>query len=100
MIDPIPPWVINRYKLLWKEFGTDKFSFASAKKILREDTKFVSVFLSELKKLAWVTVELDTKDSRKRLYQLKSLQDVAKEIMRSTFGDVSENIEVKVQQHV
>lgn len=94
MIDPVPAWIIRRYKLLWQEFGTDKFSFDDAKKVLKEDSKFVSVFLSELKKTGWVTVELDPTDSRKRVYQLKPMNDVIRSFVTSTFGEVAEGIKL------
>ena len=63
---------------LWDKFEDKEFSFEEAQKALKEDNKFLSVVLSEMKKEGWLTLELDPEDARKRLYKLQSLEEVMK----------------------
>ncbi len=84
--DQIPAWVTKRYALLWKRFGVTKFTFSEAVKSLNDDGKFVSVLLSDLKKLGWVKIELDHNDSRRRVYQLSPINEVSSGILKSAFG--------------
>ena len=71
MISPIPKWVWKRYALLWKKFGDKNFTFEQAKKELKfVDGNVVSVMFNELKNAGWIAVNLDEKDSRKRVYTL------------------------------
>ncbi len=63
---------------LWDKFKDKSFSFEDAKKTLKEDNKFLSVVLSEMKNEGWLTLELDPEDARKRLYKLLSLEEVMK----------------------
>ena len=73
-----PPWLVKRYMKLWGRFKDKSFSFEDAKKTLKEDNKFLSVVLSEMKNEEWLTLELDPEDARKRLYKLLSLEEVMK----------------------
>ena len=73
-----PPWLVKRYMKLWDKFNDRDFSFEDAKKTLKEDNKFLSVVLSEMKNEGWLTLELDPEDARKRLYKLLSLEGVMK----------------------
>ena len=74
--ETVPSWLVKRYMKLWNKFNDKKFSFDEAKNVLKEESKFVSVVLSEMKKEDWLTLELDPEDARKRLYKLKSLDNV------------------------
>ena len=82
MTKPIAKWLQERYALLLTELGSKEFNFDIAKKILKKDqSKIVSIILSELKKAGWVEImRLDPKDSRKRLYKLKDPGDAVREI--------------------
>ncbi len=71
-----PAWLVKRYMRLWNKFKDKTFSFEEAKNTLKEDNKFLSVVLSEMKKEDWLTLELDPEDARKRLYKLRSLEEV------------------------
>ena len=73
-----PPWLVKRYMKLWDRFKDKSFSFEDAQKTLKEDNKFLSVVLSEMKNEGWLTLELDPEDARKRLYKLLSLEEVMK----------------------
>lgn len=73
-----PSWLVKRYMKLWDKFEDKEFSFEEAQKALKEDNKFLSVVLSEMKKEGWLTLELDPEDARKRLYKLQSLEEVMK----------------------
>ena len=91
MIKPLPKWLTYRYSLLWKSFKNKEFSYDKDAKILKEKKeRLVSVILSELKKQGWLTIKLDPKDSRKRIYTLKSPEEAFKEI-----GDININQTIK-----
>lgn len=92
----IPAWIIRRYKKLWNKFGSEKFTFEEAKNALEEsDEKFISVVLSELDKLGWIEIELDTEDRRKRVYALKPLEEVIKKQVVAVFGIDEGDLTVK-----
>ena len=84
---PIKPkeWLERRYELLRKEFGYAEFSGDDAKKTLtgksKDDEKSIPVILSELKKQGWIEAKLDPIDSRKRMYKLKSQEEIIKETL-------------------
>ena len=78
-VKPLPKWVMYRYSTLWTRFKNKEFSHQQAIKSLKE-TNLVSVIISELKKSGWLTLTLDPKDSRKRLYKLKSPEEAVKEL--------------------
>ena len=73
-----PIWLVKRYMKLWDKFKDDTFSFEEAKNALKEDNKFLSVILSEMKKAGWLTLELNPEDARKRFYKLLPLAEVMK----------------------
>ena len=95
--ESINAWVVRRYKVLWTAFGERKFTFEDAVKTLGEEEKFVSVFLSELKKLDWIEVELNQEDSRKRIYKLRSLEEVAAKFLKRNFDDTAKGFKVNVE---
>ena len=78
MTKPIAKWLQERYALLLNKLGDKEFNFNIAKKILKKDqTKIVSIILSELKKAGWIEItKLDPKDSRKRYYKLNKLENI------------------------
>jgi DNA-binding HxlR family transcriptional regulator len=84
----LPKWLENRYAVLWGKFKSIPFSFEEAEKLLREkDPKTLSVVLSDLRNLGWLSVKLDPKTARKRLYQLKppetALDEIAAEHLKT-----------------
>lgn len=82
----IPEWLKKRHKLLWDYFQSASFRFEDAAKVLstkiHDDERQVNAILSELRKNGWLKVTLDPDDSRKRIYELKSTDD----IMTETFA--------------
>jgi len=79
----IPEWLEKRYKILWDTFQGSPFRFEAAAKILKEkihdDKKQINVILSELRKKGWLKVKMDTVDARKKIYTLKSKEDILTE---------------------
>ena len=78
----LPNWVKTRYELLWKELGDREFGMEDVEKILKDkdvekqSMQGIPVLVSELKKAGWLEVKLDPDDSRKRIYNLKSFDQV------------------------
>ncbi len=72
VIRGLPNWLLQRYSLLWKAFGDKEFDYDMAAEVLKEKReRLVSAVLSDIKKYEWLTLRMDPKDSRKRLYTLK-----------------------------
>jgi type I restriction enzyme M protein len=76
----LPKWLEERHSKLWKKFGNSSFRMEEAVELLSKDSgvekKEVAVVLSELRKAGWVKVELDPEDARKRIYKLKSKENI------------------------
>jgi len=79
----IPSWLEKRHKILWASFQDSPFRFDDAAAILKEkmhdSEKQINVFLSELRKRGWLETEFDPEDARKRIYTLKSTEDIISE---------------------
>jgi len=82
MTQSLPKWVMQRYAVLWKKFKDKTFSYEQATTILKDKDTVTSVFLSDLKKAEWLHIELSPKDSRKRLYKLKTPEQAVKEMVK------------------
>ena len=82
MVEPLPKWLMQRYSLLWVKFKDKEFNHEQATKTLPDDERMVSVILSELRKAGWLEMRLDPEDARRRLYKLKSPEEVVKEIAK------------------
>ena len=81
MVEPVAKWLTKRYAILWKKFKDKKFEFEQAKQVLNEDNdKRLSVILSDFRKNGWLEVELHPESSRKRVYRLKSPEEIILEI--------------------
>ncbi|MEE8167887.1 MAG: hypothetical protein V3T58_03320 [Candidatus Hydrothermarchaeales archaeon] len=71
-------YCINR---LWNKFKGKDFGYEEASKVLKEkDKNLVSVVLSQLRKHGWLIIKLHPKDSRKRIYKLKSPEKAIEEL--------------------
>jgi type I restriction enzyme M protein len=83
-VETLPRWLENRYSILWGAFKDSSFRMEDAVRVLEEkyqDNKDeVPVFLSELRKAGWLKVELDPRDARRRLYKLKSKEEIIGEL--------------------
>ncbi len=82
MVNPLPKWEMKRYAILWNKFKSKEFTHEQASKVLGDDKKLVSVFLSDLKKAGWIDVALDPKDTRKRVYKLKEPNIAVEELKK------------------
>ena len=89
MTEPLPKWIQTRYAILWNKFGKKEFTFEQAEKALKGNTNGIAVFLSDLKKAGWLTVNLSSEDSRIRLYKLKSPEEA--------ITDMANRIKIKNQ---
>ena len=82
MVEPLPKWLMQRYSLLWVKFKDKEFNHEQATQTLPDDERMVSVILSEMRKAGWLEMRLDPEDARRRLYKLKSPEEVVKEIAK------------------
>lgn len=80
MVKPLPKWAMKSYAKLWASFSGKEFSHDSASKILKTNKAMTSLAIAQLKSNNWVSVSLDPKDSRKRLYRLVSPEDAIRRI--------------------
>lgn len=81
----IPKWLDKRYEVLWESFESSPFRVEDASRVLRErfddSEDQINVILSELRKEGFLKVEFDPADARKRIYQLKSREEVISEAL-------------------
>ena len=81
----LPTWIEKRYKYLWEGFKESSFRFEDAAKILKEkmqdSEEQINVILSELRKKGWLGVDFDPEDARKRIYKLKSSEEIISETL-------------------
>jgi len=81
----IPNWLEKRHDTLWEVFRHSPFRFEEGATILKEKNQDsedqVNVFLAELRKKGWLTVEFDLEDTRKRIYKLKSKDEIISELL-------------------
>ena len=82
MTIPLPKWIQTRYALLWNKFKDEEFDFTQAEKTIKGDSG-VHVCLSELKKSGWLSIRLDSDDSRKRIYRLKKPERAIVELAKN-----------------
>jgi hypothetical protein len=81
MIEPLPRWIMIRYSTLWNTFRSKEFTHKQATEALKEkDERVVSLCISDIKKYGWLEARLNPKDSRIRLYKLKSPEEAVKEM--------------------
>lgn len=78
----LPKWLEERHTKLWKKFGNSNFRMDEAVKFLSGSSGVekdeVAVVLSELRRAGWLKVEIDPDDARKRIYKLKSKENIIK----------------------
>ena len=81
----LPTWLEKRYRTLWETFHESVFRLEDASKILKEkihdNEEQINVILSELRKKGWLQVEFDPEDARKRIYKLKSSEEIISETL-------------------
>lgn len=75
MLQYLPKWIMKRAQTLWSSFGSRKFTFAEAEKVLAgDDSRMVAVVLSHLKRSGWLNVDADSVNARKKVYQFTHLE--------------------------
>jgi len=93
----LPKWLDKRYEILWEAFQSSPFRVEDAARVLKEkledSEEQINVILSELRKAGVLKVEFDPIDARKRIYRLKSREQVISEKLsldkgRLTRGDL------------
>ena len=67
--NPVPEWIVRAYVKLFDSFAYDKFDYDQAKECIGLDN--VSMHLRELRRYDLVKVQINKKDTRRRVYQLK-----------------------------
>lgn len=81
----IPKWLEKRYEILKTAYQDSSFRFEDAAKVLKKNIKDsedqINVFLSELRKRGLLAVEFDREDARKRIYRLKSSEEIISETL-------------------
>lgn len=84
----LPEWIDKRYEILWQAFQSFPFRLEDAAIKLNEGIKGIKdakdeviVILSELKKEKMLKVEFDPDDARKRIYKLRSKEDMVSETL-------------------
>ncbi|MCK4396632.1 SAM-dependent DNA methyltransferase [candidate division WOR-3 bacterium] len=69
-------WLENRYKMLWNSFESRPFRHDEAVNVLKDgfndSVEQVTIALSELRQAGYLVSQMDPKDARKRIYNLKS----------------------------
>jgi len=81
MAHTLPAWEMKNYSLLWKKFKDKEFTNKEAQNCLKlEDPHTVSVLFYNLNKKGWIIIKRDTKDQRKKIYQLKKPEEVITEL--------------------
>jgi type I restriction enzyme M protein len=81
----LPAWLEKRYKFLRESYQDSPFRFEDAvrtlKEKIRDSEEQINVVLSELRRKGWLEVEFDPEDARKRIYKLKSSEEIISETL-------------------
>jgi hypothetical protein len=79
---PIPKWIMKRYALLWSKFKSKEFTYFEVSKLFNKDSNNLRrALISQLRINGWLEVKLNSKDSRKRVFKLKSPEEAIKEMV-------------------
>ena len=81
MTKPLAKWIQIRYAVLWNYFHDKPFTFEELENSLK-GMSAINMFLSDLRKAGWIEVKLNSKDTRKRVYRLKSPEEGIKELTK------------------
>lgn len=81
----LPNWLGKRYEALWDVFQAGPFKADEAVTILKDKTQDsedqVNTILSELRKKDWLFTNFDPDDARKRIYTLKSKEELISQLL-------------------
>ncbi len=76
MVESIPKHLLEKISLLYTEFKTNQFRFQEAVKILGQSNRYTGGILSSLEKAGWISKARDKEDGRKRIYQIKNIEEI------------------------
>lgn len=76
----IPKWQLLRYAQIYQSWGTNRFRFDPAVRLLKLTPNATRVLLSQLHKKGWLTIDPLFIDSRCKYYSLKNPSVVFSEI--------------------
>ena len=89
----LPDWLDKRYEVLWEAFGDGDFRFSDAVRVLGEkledNEERVAAVLSELRRRGWLRVSLDSEDARKKIYRLRSREEILSRLFELGGGKVT-----------
>jgi type I restriction enzyme M protein len=79
---PIPKWIMERYALLWNKFKDKEFTYLEVSEMFSKDSNNLRrALVSQLRINGWLEVKLSSKDSRKRVFKLKSPEDAVRDMV-------------------
>ena len=75
--EPLPKWIMKKYAKLWHKFQEKEFTYRDVIDLFKgENINVIRTMISQLRKCGWLSVSLDPKDSRIRIYKLKEPNDI------------------------
>ncbi|MBU2634458.1 MAG: hypothetical protein KJ674_04400 [Nanoarchaeota archaeon] len=78
---PVPKWIMQRYAVLWHKFKEKEFTYLEISKLFTKDSDNLRrALISQLRINGWLKVKLNSKDSRKRTFRLKSPEEAVREM--------------------
>ena len=82
MTELIPQWIFKPYAKLWLKYKNKPFIFKEAMELLDiKEQRILSDIFSELKKANWLTSKRDSDSPRNRIFRLRSINTIFKELL-------------------
>tara|TARA_Y100000310_G_C20586462_1_gene765670 strand:+ start:111 stop:335 length:225 start_codon:yes stop_codon:yes gene_type:complete len=73
---------MKKYAKLWHKFKEKEFTYREVTALFKgENINVIRTMISQLRKCGWLSVELDPKDSRIRIYKLKEPNEIVKDML-------------------
>ena len=92
----LPGWLDKRYEILWRAFGDRDFRFSDAVEVLadklEDNEERVAAVLSELRRRGWLRVSLDSEDARRKVYRLRSREEVLGRLFELRGGNFTSTV--------
>jgi len=80
MVESIPKHLLEKISLLYSVYKTDSFTFQDAVKTLGQNERYTGLILSSLGKAGWIEKRRDARDKRKKIYQIKNINEIIDKI--------------------
>lgn len=80
MVVSIPKHLLEKISLLYSEYKTDNFTFQDAVKTLGQNERYTGLILSKLGNAGWIGKKRDSKDKRKKIYQIRDIHEIIEKI--------------------